>query len=34
MNFLHHCTLELFLTVVGVGSLILLVTTFTFDSKM
>jgi len=33
IGLLHHCTVELFLTVVTVGTLIILVTTFTFDRR-
>ena len=31
MSLLHHCTLEMFLTVVGIGALLILIATFTFD---
>ena len=31
MNLLHHCTVELFVTVVVGGSLAILITVFTFD---
>jgi len=33
MNLLHHCTLELFLTVVVGGTLTIIVTVLTFDNK-
>ena len=33
MNLLHHCTLELFLTIVVGGTLTILVTVLTFDNK-
>jgi len=33
MNLLHHCTLELFLTIVVGGTLTIIVTVLTFDNK-
>jgi hypothetical protein len=33
IGLLHHCTLELFLTVVVGGTLVILVTALTFDGK-
>jgi len=33
MNLLHHCTIELFVTVVVGGTLAILVTAFTFDNS-
>ena len=33
MNLLHHCTVELFVTVVVGGTLAILVTTLTFDNS-
>jgi len=33
MNLLHHCTIELFLTVVTIGTIGILVTTLTFDNR-
>ncbi len=31
LDLLHHCTIELFLTVVTLGTLIILITIFTYD---
>lgn len=31
IDLLHHCTIELFLTVVTLGTLIILITIFTYD---
>jgi len=33
INLLHHCTLQLFLTVVTVGSLIVIITALTMDNN-
>mgnify|MGYP003310669953 FL=1 len=33
MNLLHHCTVELFVTVVVGGTLAILVTVLTFDNS-
>ncbi len=33
LDLLHHCTIELFLTVVTLGTLIILITIFTYDKS-
>jgi len=33
MNLLHHCTIELFLSVVTVGTIIIIGTVLMFDDK-